>query len=148
MNEMSSSHPNATTVQAAPDREVSVREVFEVEPSDIKAFENNDIILYRGGALPLLRLGRVFQLGERYANTFHVFVVGSGTNLIGIAVDRILGQREIVVRAVSDPLIQVAGIAGATELGDGHIVLILDAAALTRSVRGSGGNSDRHQSMH
>lgn len=108
----------------------SVREVVEVESSEVKFLENNEIILYRGGVLPLLRLARIFRLHEKARQTFHVFVVGTASNPLGVAVDRILGQREIVVRAFSDPLIQVAGIAGATELGDGRIVLILDAAAL------------------
>ena len=110
----------------------SVREVLEVEPASVKAFENNEIIHYRGGVLPIVRLARLFGLGEEYGRAFHAFVIGSGLNAVAIAVDRILGQREIVVRAISDPLIQVAGISGATELGDGRVVLILDAAALVK----------------
>ncbi len=51
---------------------------------------------------------------------------------MGIAVDRILGQREIVVRGIGDPLVQVPGIAGATELGDEKVVLILDVGGLRR----------------
>ena len=115
----------------------SVREVMEVEPHSVKAFENNEIIHYRGGALPIVRLARLFGLEEKYERAFHAFVIGSGLNGVGIAVDRILGQREIVVRAISDPLIQVAGITGATELEDGRVVLILDAAALVASERKS-----------
>ena len=82
--------------------------------------------------MPIVRLARLFELDEVYGRAFHAFVIGSGLNAVAIAVDRILGQREIVVRAISDPLIQVAGIAGATELGDGRVVLILDAAALVK----------------
>ena len=110
----------------------SVREVLEVEPSSVKAFENNEVIQYRGGVLPIVRLARLFGLDGRPGRAFQVFVIGSGLNAVGIAVDRILGQREIVVRAITDPLIQVAGITGATELGDGLVVLIVDAAALVK----------------
>ena len=49
---------------------------------------------------------------------------------VGLAVDRILGQREIVIRAIKAPLAQSKGIAGATELGDPRVVLILDISAL------------------
>jgi two-component system chemotaxis sensor kinase CheA len=112
--------------------QTSVREVIEVEPASVKAFENNELIHYRGGVLPIVRLARVFELDEKYERAFHAFVVGVGLNAVGIAVDRILGQREIVVRAINDPLIQVAGIAGATELGDGRVVLILDVGALIK----------------
>ena len=61
---------------------------------------------------------------------FHVLVLGEETNAVGLAVDRILGQREIVVRAIKDPIAQARGIAGATELGDQRVVLILDTTAL------------------
>jgi two-component system chemotaxis sensor kinase CheA len=115
----------------------SVREVIEVESSTVKVLENNEIISYRGGVLPLLRLSRMFGTNGTAGDRFHAFVVGSGLSSIGIAVDRILGQREVVVRPINDPLIQVAGIAGATELGDGRIVLILEAGALARAARGT-----------
>ena len=113
----------------------AVREVMEVEPQSMKTFENNEVIHYRGGVLPVLRLARVFGLDEKFNRAFHAFVVGQGLSAAGIAVDRILGQREIVVRAINDPLIQVPGIAGATELGDGHVVLILDVATLVKQMR-------------
>ena len=80
--------------------------------------------------LPLLTLARVFELGHQRGSSFHVLVLGEETNAVGLAVDRILGQREIVVRAIKDPLAQSKGIAGATELGDQRVVLILDIAAL------------------
>ena len=64
-----------------------------------------------------------------------MIVVGSGLNALGIVADRILGSREIVVRAVKDPLLKVPGISGATELGDGEAVLILDSTSLAQSAR-------------
>jgi two-component system chemotaxis sensor kinase CheA len=111
----------------------AVREVIEIESAAIKVLENNEIIQYRGGVLPLLRLGRFFGLAGEASVSLYAFVVGSWSNPLGIVVDRIIGQREIVVRAMTDPLVQVQGVAGATELGDGRAVLILDATALARS---------------
>ena len=67
----------------------------------------------------------------------HVFVIGNGAAAVGLVVDRIVGQREIVVRSTVDPLIRVSGVAGATDLGDGRVVLILDAAALALPGRGA-----------
>lgn len=115
-----------------------VREVIEIDPATINRLEHHEIISYRGGVLPLIRLGRFFRLadgGWAGAETaaLYAFVVGSVANPVGLVVDRIIGQREIVVRALTDPLVQVQGVAGATELGDGRPVLILDAAALVRS---------------
>jgi len=108
----------------------TVREVFEVESASTKVLENNEIISYRGKVLPLLRLARVFEMNYQRAERFHVLVIGEESNAVGLAVDRILGQREIVVRALKDPLAQSKGIAGATELGDQRVVLILDIGAL------------------
>jgi two-component system chemotaxis sensor kinase CheA len=108
----------------------AVREVLEVESASTKVLENNEIISYRGKVLPLLRLARVFEMNYQRGEKFHVLVIGEDTNAVGLAVDRIIGQREIVVRAIKDPLAQSKGIAGATELGDQHVVLILDISAL------------------
>jgi len=108
----------------------AVREVLEVESASTKALENNEIISYRGKVLPLLRLARVFEMNYQRADSFHVLVIGEEANAVGLAVDRIIGQREIVVRAIKDPLAQSKGIAGATELGDQRVVLILDTTAL------------------
>jgi two-component system chemotaxis sensor kinase CheA len=108
----------------------AVREVFEVESESTNVLENNEIIPYRGKVLPLLRLARVFEMNYQRGDKFHVLVIGEETNAVGLAVDRIIGQREIVVRAIKDPLAQSKGIAGATELGDQRVVLILDIGAL------------------
>ena len=113
----------------------SVREVIEIEPSAIRVLENNEIIPYHGGVLPLLRLARYFGLDQGENKGLRAFVVGSGSNTVGVVVDRILGQKEIVVRGIADSLIQVPGIVGATELGDGRIVLILDSAAFATSTK-------------
>jgi two-component system chemotaxis sensor kinase CheA len=112
----------------------ALREVMEVESSSIKVLENNEIISYRGGVLPLVRLARLFDIADKPEPKVHVFVVGEGANAMGVAVDRILGQREIVVRGIGDPLVQVPGVAGATDLGDDRIVLILDMAGLRQSL--------------
>jgi two-component system chemotaxis sensor kinase CheA len=110
--------------------QAAVREVLEVESASTRMLENNEIISYRGKVLPLLRLTRVFEMNYQRRDKFHVLVIGEETNAVGLAVDRILGQREIVVRAIKDPLAQSKGIAGATELGDQKVVLILDIGAL------------------
>jgi two-component system chemotaxis sensor kinase CheA len=113
----------------------NVREVIAIEQSAVRRFENNEVIEHRGTALPVIRLAKLFALKEKNGGAFHAFVVGEGKQAVAIAVDRVLGQSEIVVRAISDPLAQVAGISGATELGDGRVVLILDVAMITRRLK-------------
>lgn len=105
-----------------------VNEVIEIEPSTVTRMEKNEIIPYRSGVLPLQRLSRMFGLSESHGRNFFGLIIGSGLAAVVIAVDRIIGRREIVVRAITDPLLHVPGISGATELGDGRVVLILDSS--------------------
>lgn len=112
-----------------------VREVIELKPSDVRLLERNEIAPYREGVLPLVRLSKLFNLpNTSNGKNLHVIVTGTAGNALGIAVDRVVGHREIVVRGISDSLAQVPGIGGATDLGDERVVLILDVAALRRSI--------------
>jgi two-component system chemotaxis sensor kinase CheA len=108
----------------------SVREVIEVDPSLVRPVENHEIVPYRGGILPLVRLATVFRLATAARQRLHVFVIGQGLSAVGLVVDRIDGQREIVVRPITDPLVKVPGVTGATDLGNGRVVLILDPARI------------------
>ena len=113
----------------------AVREVMEVHASSIRHLENNEVMAHRDSVLPVLRLARLFGLPERDRSTFHGFVIGQGGGRVVVLVDRIVGQREIVVRTFSEALIKVAGVGGATDLGDGRVVLILDPSSLLRRTR-------------
>ncbi|HEX2779466.1 MAG TPA: chemotaxis protein CheA [Gemmatimonadaceae bacterium] len=109
-----------------------LREILKVERSEIVPFENNDVVPWRGGLLPLLSLSRLFRFPETRPPSVYLLVVGSESAPMGLVVDRLLGLREIVVHPVADPLVAVDGISGATELGDGRVSLILDSAAIVR----------------
>jgi len=121
-----------------------VREVIRIQADQISRIEHNELLLYRGGTLPLVRLARRFGLAENTSDAGFAFIVGSGRGAVGIAVDQLLGRREIVVRPINDPLAQVAGVAAATELGDGRVGLILDTPALINPIAlQSGARYDR-----
>jgi two-component system chemotaxis sensor kinase CheA len=109
-----------------------VREVVEIDPADLRPVGLLEIAPLRGGSLPILRLSSLFGIEAHVRRALHVFVHGSGPDAVGIAVDRISGQREIVVRTTSDAFIDVPGIAGATDLGNGRVVLILNLSDLVR----------------
>jgi len=114
-----------------------VREVVEIDPVSVRVIEGHELAPFRGGSLPILRLARLFGMTERQRRALHVFVVGTGTEAVGVAVDRVSGQREIVVRSMADALVKASGIAGATDLGDGRAVLILNLPDLARHARTS-----------
>ena len=115
--------------------QAAVREVIEIDAAAIRGLPGSEVTAYRGAALPLVRISSVLGVTGRPGARLHAFVIGSGTAAVGLVVDRIRGQREIVVRSTSDPLMRVDGIAGATDLGDGKVVLILDGLALSRGHR-------------
>lgn len=117
----------------------AVREAIEVSTTDI--IDHHQLLNYRHQAIPLLNLHSTFHLTPPSApsKTLKVVIVGQGDtgdplttmgSIIALKVDRLLGLREIVIRPLTDPLVRVRGISGATELGDGRIVLILDIFGL------------------
>jgi two-component system chemotaxis sensor kinase CheA len=86
----------------------------------------------RGEAVPLLALDRMFGLAGASATGpgKKALVVRSRTDLLAFEIERMLGQQEVVVRPLEDPLVRVAGVSGATDLGDGKPTLVVDLAAL------------------
>ena len=110
----------------------ALREILRVDVSSIVSFEHNDIVRYRDGVLPIVHLARLFGFGTSAAAACYLLVVGSEAAPIGLRVDRLVGLREIVVQPVADPLVAMPGVAGATDLGNGRVSLILDTPALLR----------------
>ena len=97
--------------------------------------QQRDDAVSAAASLPIVRLSRLFGLGRQPRAPAACVRRRRRGGAVGIAVDRIVGQREIVVRAIADALVRVDGISGATDLGDGHVVLILDPAVLARQMR-------------
>ena len=116
-----------------------VEEIIEIDPGKVfqgpRSGSSAGLVQRRGEALPLLQLARIFNLtsGEPATRAMVVRRAGEAT---GIAVHRMVGQQEVVVRPMEDALVRVPGIAGATDLGDGRPTLVLDLAALAGAVLG------------
>ena len=85
-----------------------------------------EVIPYRDGVLPIMRLARLFRLASQPKARSCVLVVSSERGSVGLLTEEVLGQREVVVSALRDPD-PGSRDRGATELGDGKPVLILDA---------------------
>ena len=117
--------------------QIALREIVPRDESAVTRFENNVVLSYRGRVIPLLNLAETFHLSPPPNARVrpHVLIVGDDAHLAGLVADEIIGLREIVVHPVADPFVTVPGIAGATELADGRVSLILDASALVRRGR-------------
>jgi two-component system chemotaxis sensor kinase CheA len=113
----------------------SVLEILEVGARDVRTVSTREVISVRGATLPLVRLARLFALpGARPPESFFVVVVGLAQERLGIAVDRLVGQQDIVVKPLGAQLQGVRGVAGATDLGDRRTVLVLDIGAIVEDV--------------
>lgn len=111
----------------------NVEEVLHIEEATVNRMDKTELVSVRGQALPLVRLREVFGYPTSDKSMPTVVVSQTERGRVGLVVDRVNGQRQIVVRSLRDPLVNVAGVVGATELGDGRPLLILDPTALTRS---------------
>ena len=111
---------------------VTVVETLRISTKEIQTVNSRPVIRLRDKVLPLMDLSETFgfnsskkDLGYRY-----VVVVGMGKQLMGLAVDRLLGQEEVVVKSLGSIIGEVMGIASAAILGDGSVILIIDVQDL------------------
>jgi len=114
----------------------SVIETLLVKTGEIKTVGGLPMVQLRGNTLPLISLKQKFDLPDSDNTKDEVFVVvvGLGDKAIGLIVDELHGQEEIVIKTLGDSLNGLPGIAGATILGDGKVTLILDIGSLIQDV--------------
>lgn len=88
------------------------------------------LLNHRGAVLPLFNLASLLGCPATVAERPKAIIVRRDAERFAFQVDRMLGQQEVVVRPVRDPLVNVRGVAGSTDLGDGQPTLVLDLASL------------------
>jgi len=113
----------------------SVLESIMVETREISTIEGHEVIILNKKTLPLLHLSRLFALrplskGYRDPHRVYVVVVGLAQHRVGLVVDELLGQQDVVIKPLGSAVRNVPGIAGATELGANRTVLLLDVSRL------------------
>ena len=118
----------------------AIIESIKFKPEDVHQINGRDAIRLRDRIIPLMPLSTLFRLpevpssGPRYA-----VILGRGDRRIGLVVDSLKGQQEVVIKALDASVSGGAyAVAGATILGDGRVVLILDVAALFEGKRARG----------
>ncbi|WP_456475152.1 chemotaxis protein CheA [Candidatus Pyrohabitans sp.] len=110
----------------------NVNEILNVRAGDVSSVMGQDVIQLRGKIVPVFDLLSLFGKAEIANNkpNHPVVIVEKGGNLIGLAVDELIGQQEIVIKSLDGKLRNVHGFAGSTIMGDGRVSLILDIASL------------------
>ena len=110
----------------------SVLETVRVSQDEIYTIDGKSVLRLRDEVLSLVRLADIFQIPSAIESSKEVYVViiGLAEQKIGIIVDYLIGQEEIVIKSLGYYLKGINGIAGATVRGDGKITLIVDVPAM------------------
>jgi two-component system, chemotaxis family, sensor kinase CheA len=114
----------------------SVERVLRIKREDIKTVENRETILFNSRAVSLVSLGGVLELKEKLSQDrkfITVLILRSAETVIGFSIDEVLDEQEVLVKNLGKPLSRVRNIAGATVLGTGKVVPILNVIDLIRS---------------
>lgn len=116
----------------------SVIETLLVKKSSIEQVNHQEVIVIRGVTTPLVRLRSVFNLRhgktsqstENISQEEYVVIVGMAEKRIGLVVDSLIGEQEVVIKSLSRYCGDIQGVSGATILGDGNVALIMDVNGL------------------
>jgi two-component system chemotaxis sensor kinase CheA len=116
----------------------SVLETVRIPLDEIYTIEGKNVLRLRDEVLSLVRLSDIFGVKQVYEGGEHTYVVviGLAESKLGVVVDTLVGQEEIVIKSLGDYLQGIDGIAGATIRGDGRVTLIVDVAALMNLAKG------------
>ena len=120
----------------------SVIESQRIDATDVRTVHGGEVITLRGQVVPLIRVGEFFQLtNARDPDKVMIVIVGLQGRQVGLVVDSFQGEQEIVIKPLSDVIGRIAGISGATILGNGSISLIIDVHSLVAGAYQNGRNA-------
>ncbi|MBE6086935.1 MAG: chemotaxis protein CheA [Clostridium beijerinckii] len=104
--------------------------VIDYKEENIKKSNGKEVIIYRENVIPLVRLNETLDIEASNTDKKFVIIVNVGDKTIGLLVDSLLGQQEIVIKPLGKTLKNLDQYIGATILGNGLVTLILDVGAL------------------
>jgi|GEM_PF-824085 len=115
----------------------SVSEILRHDPEEVHTIEGFRVIKLRGKTVPVMHLGQLLNMSVDYSANVRRFIVIVSTSFreVGLIVDDLVGEREVVIKSLEDELYSFEGFSGATILGDGAISLILDVTTLLKKTK-------------
>jgi two-component system chemotaxis sensor kinase CheA len=112
----------------------SVSETIRLTAQAIKTIRRKEAIVVRDSVLPLVRLAKVFGMPEAAdRSSQYVVVVSSNGQRLGLVVDGLVGEQEVVIKSLGGFIGNITGLSGATILGEGDVALIIDVGSLVKS---------------
>jgi two-component system chemotaxis sensor kinase CheA len=112
----------------------AVLEIARTFETEVHQVDNYEVLQLRNQVLPLLRLGRPVETGQDRKSKLFVLVITVGERKYGLIVDALEGEEELVIKALDDHTFQTDLVSGASILGDGRVVLILNLPAVVEHV--------------
>ena len=113
----------------------SVMEISRAYESEFHRVDNREVFKLRDKILTLVRLERLQGHAEPSAQKkFFIIVIAIGENRFGLVVEKLVGEEELVIKALDDQLVATDMVSGASILGDGTVVLILNIAAVVNKL--------------
>lgn len=115
----------------------SVMETIRVPIESIYTIEGKNVLRLRDEVISLVRLADVFNVKQVFESDSQAYVViiGVAEAKLGVIIDTLVGQEEIVIKSMGDYLQNIPGIAGATIRGDGRVTLIVDVSSMMNLAR-------------
>ncbi|MEN6441615.1 MAG: chemotaxis protein CheA [Syntrophobacter sp.] len=115
----------------------SVSEILRYRPEDTHSIEGFPVITLRGKTVALVNLRSLLNLGRDLPESKHKFIVIVSTSFreVGLVVDGLMGEREVVIKSIDNSFNPVEGFSGATILGDGRVSLIIDVSAMLKMMK-------------
>ena len=117
----------------------SIIETLSIDAQPIMQVGRQPVIILRGQTVPILKLRNLFKVPGSFTEESadnYVVVVGSAEQKVGLVVDRLLGEQEVVIKSISKYCGELPGISGATILGNGRVALIVDINSILEVTRG------------
>ena len=109
----------------------SVIESVRVSSKEINRIDNYEVMNVRNEVISILRLSRLFGIKKTEESEYNfIVIVGSVDKKIGVMVDSLIGEEDVVIKPLRDQFTNSPGIAGASILGDGSVSLIIDVSQL------------------
>lgn len=114
----------------------TVIEAVRISRSEIKTINGREVLHLRDRVLPLIRLAQEFDIPtDSDRERFYVVVAALGDRRVGVVVDELRSQEEVVIKSIWDYLETVKSVSGATITGEGKVVLILDTSELVQNAQ-------------
>lgn len=115
----------------------SVSEILRYSGDDVYFIENREVITLRGRTIPLFPLGELLHMPirENSRGKKSIVIVSTSFHEVGLVVDELVGEREVVIKPVEDEFCAFEGLSGATILGDGSVSLVLDVSSLVKMLK-------------